>query len=408
MNSRYDDDDGVCLSMNINRMMSHDDMDDDYMCVGLPKTSYHPDDDMEPYFEDEEGEQEGEDDHLYELNPNHRPTGTLTTENAMWSIGSVTNYEPHKKSQRKSSYLKIDQRIIESISSEFYQLIQHVDDSTLGIFGRVRLSGSLLTSSSRESTPSAASAEGNTPPSLSLVREILTLLIDHNLIEYEVLVCYLIYSRRLCGFNPLSMTSSPSQFASSTSSSSLNVTPTMSPLPITQHNWKGILLGLLCLTTKLWDDYSLINKDFIEPLLSQHQTSSTPLISASGSLLQFLNHYELQLIKQFNYSFFITEMEYNSLHELITARAQHITVGPPPRPSTSSRIPSSSSLLLSPSSPRPSSSHGPSAATPGSSLPSSSSTPSSPPSNLSRQISRSWSWKLKNNRIAVSTEDEGN
>jgi hypothetical protein len=417
-------DDGVFLSMNINRMMSHDDMDDDYMCVGLTRTPYHPDDDLEPYFEDDE-ENDLHDPHqnlayLSELNPNRSlsvvtnlsPTANATTatSSAAWSLGSVTNHESKKKSQRKPMYLTIDRMIIEAISSEFYQLIQHVDDSAIGLFGRVRLSGGLVTSPSTSS--SLVMSEGETPPSLSLVRELLTLLIDHNLIEYEILICYLIYSRRLCGGSnqlptPSSPHTSPSLFTSSTSSPSLKNTTTatattMASLPITQHNWKGIFLGLLCLTMKLWDDYSLINKDFIEPLLHQQGPSSASSISGSASmsvsLLQYLNHYELQLLKQFNYSFFITEMEYNKLHNFIIAKAQQI----PPRPSTSSRIPSSSSLMLSSSpSPRPSSSHGPSA-------PISSSVPSSPPPNLSRNSSRSWSWKLRNNRIAVSADDEGN
>jgi hypothetical protein len=445
-------DDHELFSMNINRMMSHDDLDDDYMCIGLARTPYHPDDDLEPYFEDDEVGMDRNLSYSSELNPkesspvmkNISSTAAISTP---WSVGSITNYQSKKKSQRKPMYLDIDEAILESISSEYYQLIQNLDDSSIGLFGRVRSGGLMVSPSASCSslTMTMATSTEETVPSFQLVHELLTSLIHHNLIEYEILISFLIYSRRLCGYgsykkqipssssmqstNSISHSTSPSastfnknsthtSFFTSphtssplTSSSSSNLTT----LPITQHNWKGILLGLLCLSMKLFDDYSMINKDFIEPLVHQQQSqrdsfasSASPLavtVTSSSSLLQYLNHYELLLIKQFNYSFLITEMEYQNIHEVVTSMAQLSQV-PPPRPSTSSRLPSSSSLLMSSSSPRPSSSHSnPSASAHSTTVPSSETSPSP---NLSRQTSRSWSWKLRNNRIAVSADDEGN
>jgi hypothetical protein len=444
--------DEVDLSMNINRMMSHDDFDDDYMCIGLG-TTFNPDEDcLEPYYEDEDDDDD-EDERQFPIsqlssnapppltsNPsphtNHPLSSTHShspsSNSLSWSIGSHTNYSTKLSYYKKTSYIEIEHSLLTCFAHEFFQNIQPpVNENSLGIFGRVRLSGDIGRTSGSSLTSEL--------PSIDRIQQILLHLIQHNAIEYEILICSLIYYRRVCGQEKLSSSSSTSTPCSpllpststitSTShgfhsvttvgSTSVSLSSSLVTIPITHHNWKQILIASLRLATKLWDDFSLMNRDFLAPLLlpshpPSPSSSQPPSLSHHPTPVSLIdptisiNELELSLTKQLNYNLLITEIDYQRCHEMVTRN--HLSLL-----SCSTSEPTPAGAVSNMTTPR-------AVSTPPSSLTASlsatrlsatggggggSGSPSPAPSPApTRQTSRSWSWKLKINRVAVSTDDE--
>lgn len=401
------------MSTSINRMYSHDMDDDDdnnFLYIEYSSNKFHPNDCLEPYFEDDDEEaaaiaeisgrriekkiQEEERDEEIHDHKNILSDSYLELQKSIsrtWSTSSFTNHESKMKSRRKSSYIELNIAILDCISLEYYQNIQNYDEDNLGIFGRARISNDLH----NDNTTTTTSHYISTPPSLSLIKEILTLLIKHNAIEYEVIICSLIYYRRLCGLekpSTLSSTTTASSasasamLSSSSPSTSTTSTQQINTIPITYRNWKGILIGTLRLATKIWDDCILINKDFIEPLLS-HQ-----LIDSSN----LLNDYEFYLFKQLNYSLYINDIDYLRCHDMITHNCLSILSHP------------SHDCNLGNSSDPNSSSTRPKNGIDTSSINEleTQNKPSPRQSPLPLRLSRSWSWKLKINRVAASNDDE--
>jgi hypothetical protein len=417
--------------MKINRMLSHDDFDEDdgYMCIALGKT-FDPDEDyLEPYYEEDEEERDAARDSIDDERRRDYFSQSTSTNNPLpiiitpsspspslplsWSGCSQTNYSSKSCHRKKGSYIEIDQTLLHCFSLEIFQNIQNLNENQgKGIFGHARMSGGDL--------GRAVTIISDTFPSIETVQHLLLILIQHNAIEYEILICCLIYYRRLCGLDKITSPFSISTFSSSGSASG-SLFSTIATVPITPHNWKGILIGSLRLATKLWDDFSLMNRDFLEPLRKGH-IQGEGLGSGLDCPLS-INEIELSLVRQLNYNLLITESEYQKCHEMIT-RSHLSLLSCSSLPSTLNHEQTSTPLQ-----PSPDTLHTASAGvtTPplvsslsatrfalgggGQSTGGESHVSGSPPSPApspapSRQTSRSWSWKLKINRVAVSTDEE--
>jgi hypothetical protein len=261
--------------MNIRRMFSEDDMDDDFMCIKNIPNNFE----FDPLYEEEEEEN-------IPRKADRKPSTTKSPgpeSNSLWSKSSNDRDTPRKAREYfcKPHHQIIEEGYLKTVSREIKELVSN----------SVPLSGLFALARSSFDMQGLNGDMDEFIPAVEDIHSLLSAITSNARIEYEVLLIALIYIRRITCRD---------------SSRPLDSTPiTLSP-----KNWKGITVSCLLLAFKAWDDHIISNHDFIRPLHNMNFTS------------QYINHLEIELLKFLNFDIFVKPQEFSTCHQMIIAKTR--------------------------------------------------------------------------------------
>mmetsp|Transcript_14373 Transcript_14373/g.21546 ORF Transcript_14373/g.21546 Transcript_14373/m.21546 type:complete len:343 (-) Transcript_14373:271-1299(-) len=309
------------------RQMSTDDMDDDYMCVNPSRHVVDSDFDVFPEEDDEE-------DHIQEkfgIFPFERGESSTDVDEVSeraWSPPGLENIPSRRRYVKKHSFEPIEADVMECLCSEIQSLVAPIPDVLDTSFEVLNVANSM------EDT-------GNLSLSHPTLEDVLTLfqvLYNTCELEYELALIVVVYLRRISGKG--------------------GGIP-CSGLRFHDLNWRGVLTSSVILTSKVWDDFAVLNS---------HVAAQLPCTN-----IQKINDMEILLATSLGFDLHISELELQNCHSTIKSavqnRRENVGVSPLTSPRIGSTMESTHSCLAP-----------------------------------ARRFSKSWSWK-RSNKVAVDVAD---
>lgn len=259
-------------STNISRIMSfdRDDFEDDF--ISTTSVSRQNCGDLEPFFEDDE------------MSPRENFTfqqfvdrdADVVSESG-WSEASKATHSPRYVARHRPDFEPIEEKVLKCLSIQVLALAHDSWELT-----------KCIASDAIFDIDKDASA-----PTISEVEDLFAVLHARLHIEYEIALISLIYIKRLCKDTSSSIDSSTAAGASE------NLQLKMSP-----YNWRAVVIVCVRLATKIWDDYHILNRDFVDPFLEIMD-------------LKLLMALELRTLEALDFQLEVAESVFQNLHSVI-------------------------------------------------------------------------------------------